>query len=60
MKHKYCMRKNFWEIIRMVQHGFTSQVVINKIHELFGNNNSITRTLREIRKKKGGHPEPEF
>ena len=35
VKHKYCMRKSFCElIIEMVQHGFTSQVAIDKVYKV--------------------------
>ena len=61
VKHEYCMRKPFWELItKMVQHGFTSQVAIDKVYEVYGNHGSVTKILRKLRKDKGGHPELRF
>ena len=61
VKHKYCMRKPFWELItKMVQHGFASQVAIDKVYEVYSNHGSVTKILREIRKDRGDYPELRF
>ena len=61
VKHKYCMRKPFWDLIaRMIRNGFTAQVAIDKVYDVYGNHGSVTKILREIRKDKGGHPELQF
>ena len=61
VKHKYCMRKLFWQLIsKMMQHGFTAQTAIDMVYEVYGNHGSVAKILREIRRDKGGHPEPVF
>ena len=57
VKHKYCIQKPFWELIaKMIRNGFTAQVAIDKVYDVYGNHGSVTKILCEIRKDKGGHP----
>ena len=61
VKHKYCIWKPFWDLIsRMIQNGFTAQVAIDKVYDVYGNHGSVTKILCKIRKDKGGHPELQF
>ena len=56
VKHKYCMRKPFWDLVaRMVQNGYTAHVAIDKIYKTYGRLGSLTNILREIKKERGNH-----
>ena len=61
VKHKYCVRKPFWELIeRMIQNGFTANLEIDKVYNVYDRCGSLTNSLREIRRDKGGNMELHF
>ncbi|KAL7540543.1 hypothetical protein ACHAWF_008540 [Thalassiosira exigua] len=58
-RQKYHDRRNIWKLIeKLVKDGFTAEVAINKIHQVYGYNTSITKIIKGIvaDKKRGGHP----
>ena len=62
-KHKYCLRKPFWDLTKhMINHGLSAQVAVDKIYNVYGNLGSVTKILRKIKRDKqnGGHPELQF
>ena len=50
-KHRFCQRKPFWLLIgKMVSEGYTANVAIDKVYDVYGGNGSITNILSEIKK----------
>lgn len=59
VKFKYCRRKCFWSVMaNLINAGFTELTAIDKIHQAYGNNLSVTTVLNRMQKdkKNGGHP----
>jgi hypothetical protein len=58
-KFKYSRRKCFWSVmVRLINAGFTELSSIDKIHQAYGNNLSVTIVLNKMQrdKRNGGHP----
>jgi Transcriptional activator of glycolytic enzymes len=52
-KHKFHRRKILWDAIgKLTQAGLSSQVAIDRIHALYGCNQSITRIIKRIKEDK--------
>ena len=48
-KYKYTRRKVVWDAIdRMVRHGFTAQVAIDRIYQHYGRELSVTRIINDM------------
>jgi len=61
VKHKYCMRKPFWDLVsRRVQYGFTANTSADKVYKMFGKSESLTNILRAIKRDKEQNPELKF
>jgi hypothetical protein len=59
VKFKFCRRNNFWTVMaRLINGGFTELTAIDKVHQAYGNNLSVTSILNKMQKDKrnGGHP----
>jgi hypothetical protein len=60
-KFKYCRRRIFWDIIVLhVRAGYTAEMAIEKVYNLYGPNLSVTYILQALQKDKlkydGTHP----
>merc|ERR1712150_375032 len=58
-KSVYCRRKVFWDVVvKLVNAGHTSEVVIDKVYACYGRNTSVTKILLKMvqDRKTGGHP----
>ena len=56
---KYSFRNNFWELVDgRIRYGDTYNTAIDRIYEVYGRNQSVTKILEAIRRDKpnGGHP----
>jgi hypothetical protein len=59
VKFKYCRRKCFWSVMsRLVNAGFTELTAIDKIHQAYGVNLSVSSVIAKMQrdKRNGGHP----
>ena len=60
VKHVLSRRKVFWDkISTMVQAGMLADVAIDKVYAAYGENQSVTKILRQMQidKGRGGHPQ---
>jgi hypothetical protein len=56
---KYSFRNNFWALVdEMIRRGASSYTAIDRIYEVYGRNQCVSKILRAIRtdKARGGHP----
>jgi hypothetical protein len=59
-KHKYCRRKNVWDLVsRLIRTGISSDVAIDRIYDVYGVNTPVTRIIDRIkvdRRNNSFHP----
>jgi hypothetical protein len=49
-KHKYHRRKVVWDCIaELVRAGFTSQVAIDRVYQVYGENTAVTRIINRMK-----------
>lgn len=56
---QYSFRNNFWSLVdEMIRRGSTSNTAIDRVYEVYGRNQCVSKILRAIRtdKLRGGHP----
>jgi hypothetical protein len=60
VKHKYCRRKNVWDLVsRLIRTGISSDVAIDRIYDVYGVNTPVTRIIDRIkvdRRNNSFHP----
>jgi hypothetical protein len=59
VKHKYCRRKVVWDKVSvMVRSGWDANEAINKIYEVYGANQTVTKIIDKMKRDRanGGHP----
>ena len=60
VKHTYYMRKFLWNTVaEMVRSGIDANVACDKIYEVYGQNQSVTKILNALKRDihdRGGHP----
>jgi hypothetical protein len=57
LKQMWHRRNKVWELIeRMIQRGFSAEMAIHRIEQVYGSNISITTLIQKIQADKGDHP----
>jgi hypothetical protein len=60
VKHKYSLRKVFWDqVVKMIRHGYTAHMAVDRIYEVYGTRDSVTKILQQMKNdwRRGGHPD---